>query len=101
MKTAGVDKLRIMIVEDEREIRDILKNLLEDEGFEVETLEDGMEIVSHVQEFSPDLLLLDQLLPGKLGNEVVKELRSNENFATLPIIIVTGLSGEDDKVNAL
>jgi DNA-binding response OmpR family regulator len=93
--------MKVMVVEDERDIRDILKNLLEDEGFQVVALENGLNIIEDIRTNQPDLLLLDQILPGKTGVEAVREVRANEAYAKLPIIMVTGLSGEDDKVNAL
>lgn len=93
--------MKVMVVEDERDIRDILKNLLEDEGFQVVAFENGQNILEDLRVNEPDLLLLDQILPGKTGVEAVREVRSSEKFAKLPIIMVTGLSGEDDKVTAL
>lgn len=93
--------MKVMVVEDERDIRDILKNLLEEEGFQVIALADGLNIMEEIRTNEPDLLLLDQILPGKTGVDALKEVRSSEKFAKLPIIMVTGLSGEDDKVNAL
>lgn len=93
-------KMKVMIVEDESDIRDILTNLLQEEGFEVVALENGLRIMQELGQHRPDLLLLDQLLPGKTGVEAVREVRGSEAFARLPIIMVTGLSGEDDKVNA-
>ena len=93
--------MKVMVVEDERDIRDILKNLLEEEGFQVVTFENGMNILEDIRINQPDLLLLDQILPGKTGVEAVREVRSSDLYATLPIIMVTGLSGEDEKVNAL
>lgn len=93
--------MKVMVVEDERDIRDILKNLLEDEGFQVVAFENGLNILDDLTTNEPDLLLLDQILPGKTGVEAVREVRSSEKFAKLPIIMVTGLSGEDDKVTAL
>lgn len=97
----GKASMKVMVVEDEHDIRDILKNLLEEEGFEVVALENGLRIMEELRANSPDLLLLDQMLPGKTGVEAVREVRASEQFANLPIIMVTGLSGEDDKVNAL
>jgi two-component system, OmpR family, phosphate regulon response regulator PhoB len=93
--------MKVMVVEDERDIRDILKNLLEEEGFEVVAFENGLNILEDIRVNEPDLLLLDQILPGKTGVEAVREVRQSESFSTLPIIMVTGLSGEDEKVNAL
>ncbi len=94
------ETLKVMVVEDEPDIRDIVKNLLEKEGFEVVVLENGLNIVEDLSRLQPDLLLLDQLLPGKTGIEIVREVRANQQFAKLPIIMVTGLSGEEDKVTA-
>lgn len=93
--------MKVMVVEDEADIREILRNLLEEEGFQVVALETGLNIMEELNQHRPDLLLLDQILPGKTGVEAVKEVRASQGFAKLPIIMVTGLSGEDDKVNAL
>lgn len=93
--------MKVMVVEDERDIRDILKNLLEEEGFQVVAFENGMNILEDIRINQPDLLLLDQILPGKTGVEAVREVRGSGHYSTLPIIMVTGLSGEDEKVNAL
>lgn len=93
--------LKVMVVEDERDIRDILKNLLEEEGFQVVALADGLNLLHEIALNQPDLLLLDQILPGKTGIDVLKELRLSHLYSKLPVIMVTGLSGEDDKVHAL
>ena len=93
--------MKVMIVEDENDIRDILRSLLEDEGFQVVAFDNGVNILEDLKTHQPDLLLLDQILPGKNGVSVVREVRANEQFANLPIIMVTGLSGEEDKVAAL
>lgn len=93
--------MKVMVVEDESDIREILKNLLEEEGFQVVALDNGLNLMEELQSNRPDLLLLDQILPGKTGVEAVREVRASQSFGRLPIIMVTGLSGEDDKVNAL
>jgi DNA-binding response OmpR family regulator len=93
--------MKVMVVEDESDIREILKNLLEEEGFQVVALDNGLNLMEELQFNRPDLLLLDQILPGKTGVEAIREVRASEKFGRLPIIMVTGLSGEEDKVNAL
>jgi DNA-binding response OmpR family regulator len=93
--------MKVMVVEDENDIRDILKNILEDEGFQVVALRDAMNLLDEMRANQPDLLLLDQMLPGKTGVQALREVRASEGFSTLPIIMVTGLSGEQDRVNAL
>jgi DNA-binding response OmpR family regulator len=92
--------LKVMVVEDERDIRDILKNLLQKEGFEVIALSDGKNLIQQLELNTPDLILLDRILPGKDGIDALGELRSNDKFSHLPVIMVTGLSGESDKVAA-
>jgi two-component system phosphate regulon response regulator PhoB len=93
--------MKVMVVEDESDIREILKNLLEEEGFQVVALDNGMNLLEELKSNRPDLLLLDQILPGKTGVEALREVRASQNFGRLPVIMVTGLSGEEDKVNAL
>ncbi len=93
--------MKVMVIEDEADIRDILTNLLEDEGFDVVALESGVNAIEDIKAHQPDLLLLDQILPGKTGIEVLREVRASATYSKLPIIMVTGLSGEDDKVSAL
>ena len=93
--------MKVMVVEDEHDIRDILKNLLEDEGFQVVALDNGLNLLEELRMHQPDLLLMDQVLPGKTGVQAVREVRDSEKFSRLPIIMVTGLSGEEDKVAAL
>ncbi len=94
------ETLKVMVVEDEPDFRDIVRDLLGKEGFQVAVVENGLSILDDLIRIQPDLLLLDQLLPGKTGIEIVREIRSHHQFAKLPIIMVTGLSGEADKVTA-
>ncbi len=93
--------MKIMVVEDESDIRDVLRTMLELEGFTPVTFESGVNILADLRQVQPDLLLLDHILPGKTGVEIIREVRATSEWAKLPIIMVTGLSGEDDKVNAL
>ena len=101
IRAGGNLGLRVMIVEDEKDIRDILQNIFEDEGYIVKALESGAQLLSEIEEFQPSVLLLDQILPGKHGVDLIKDIRNDAQFRHLPIIMVTGLSGEQDKVVAL
>jgi DNA-binding response OmpR family regulator len=94
-------KLKIMLIEDEHEIREILKSLLEDEGFEVIALENGIEVMSQLQKHLPHFLIVDQLMPVKKGVEVIHEIRAQGQFSKIPIIMLSALSSESDKVKAL
>lgn len=93
--------MKVMVVEDEKDIREILCTLLSDEGFSVVPVESGVGIADKIRNEKPDLLLLDQILPEKSGAEVIKELKAAAEFRQIPIIMVTGLSSENDKVAAL
>lgn len=91
-------KSKILIVEDERPISDIIKFSLEKEGYEVYTSFDGIEAIEKTRKINPDLILLDIMLPGKDGFEVCKEVRT---FSDKPIIMLTAKDTEVDKVLGL
>ena len=89
---------KILVVDDEKPISDIIKFNLIKEGFDVETAYDGEEAVEKVEEYNPDLLILDLMLPKKDGLEVAREVRQTHD---MPIIMVTAKGGEIDKVLGL
>jgi two-component system, OmpR family, response regulator VicR len=89
---------RILVVEDEEPIADILKFSLEREGYTVALAFDGIEAIQKTHSFQPDLILLDVMLPEKDGFEVCKEVRS---FSGVPIIMITARDSEIDKVLGL
>ncbi|MDM8213676.1 response regulator YycF [Enterococcus hirae] len=89
---------KILIVDDEKPISDIVKFNLEKEGYEVSTAYDGEEALEKVKEVEPDLILLDLMLPKVDGLEVAREVRKNYD---MPIIMVTAKDSEIDKVLGL
>ena len=89
---------RILVIEDEPQMRLGLRDNLELEGYEVETAADGDEGLQKAASFSPDLVILDVMLPGLSGTEVCRALRSRSN---VPIIMLTAKDGEIDKVVGL
>lgn len=89
---------KILVVDDEKPISDIVKFNLTKEGYEVYTAFDGEEAVEAVTEIEPDLVLLDLMLPKKDGLEVCREIRKNYD---IPIIMVTAKDSEIDKVLGL
>ena len=89
---------KILVVDDEKPISDIIKFNLTKEGFDVETAYDGEEAVEKVEEYNPDLMILDLMLPKKDGLEVAREVRQTHD---MPIIMVTAKGGEIDKVLGL
>jgi len=88
----------VLIVEDEQRLAELLRDYLQQSGFEVTCLDNGLPVVSFVQEQKPDLVLLDLMLPGKDGMEICKEIRT---FSGLPIIMVTARVEEIDRLLGL
>jgi two-component system response regulator VicR len=89
---------KILVVDDEKPISDIIKFNLNKEGFDVDTAYDGEEAIAKVEEYQPDLMILDLMLPKKDGLEVAREVRKDHDF---PIIMVTAKDTEIDKVLGL
>ncbi|MFC3041069.1 response regulator YycF [Virgibacillus xinjiangensis] len=89
---------KILVVDDEQPIADILKFNLEKEGYEVVVANDGDAAVELAEAEVPDLILLDIMLPGRDGNEVCREVRKNHS---MPIIMLTAKDAEIDKVLGL
>jgi two-component system response regulator VicR len=89
---------RIMVVEDEKPIADILRFNLEKEGYTVECVHDGLEAIQKATSQPPDLMLLDLMLPGADGIEVCRRIRQQHQF---PIIMLTAKDSELDKVLGL
>jgi two-component system, OmpR family, response regulator VicR len=89
---------RILVVDDEKPIADILKFNLQKEGYDVYCAYDGMEALEKVEEVQPELILLDIMLPQKDGMEVCREVRKKYD---MPIIMLTAKDSEIDKVLGL
>lgn len=89
---------KIMVVEDERPIAEIVKFNLEKEGYEVRIVGDGQEALDAVRLWQPDLMLLDIMLPSLDGISVCRELRKDY---PMPIIMLTAKGSESDIVNGL
>lgn len=89
---------KIVVVDDEKPIADILQFNLEKEGYDVLTANDGDEALELILKEVPDLVLLDIMLPGKDGMEICREVRKSHD---MPIIMLTAKDDEIDKVLGL
>ncbi|HEY4474933.1 MAG TPA: response regulator [Candidatus Paceibacterota bacterium] len=89
---------KILVAEDEEVLLNVLKDRFEAEGWEVTTARDGEEAVESIKKTRPDLVLLDLLMPKKDGFEVLKEIRGDQEFKTLPIIVVLSNLGSDEDI---
>ena len=95
---AGVARLRILIIEDERHLTDVLTYNLEREGYESVVAHDGQEGLRKAQTLLPDLILLDLMLPSLSGEQVCRELRAGERTRDIPIIMLSAKAEETDQV---
>jgi excisionase family DNA binding protein len=92
----GPSKERVMIVDDEPDALALMENMLSSEGYEIIKVSNATEVGLKAAQMSPDLILLDFLMPDINGFEVSKALRENELTRTIPIMAVTCLTKEDD-----
>jgi len=81
---------RILIVDDEADVRDYLRMALEDAGFIVETAQDGLEAMESVQRSAPDLVSLDLVMPRHSGAKFYHDLQKDKTHSKIPVLIVTG-----------
>lgn len=91
--------MRLIVIEDDQALQSLLKDQLQQAGFEVYCCSDGQEGLYQAAEFSYDLAIIDIGLPKLSGMEVVKQLREQQKI--LPVLILTARSGWQDKVNGL
>ncbi len=80
---------KILIIEDEEILLELLQKKLIQEGYEVTIAKDGVEGLEKVKEQVPDVILLDIIMPKMGGFEVMKELQKEEKFSSIPIIIIS------------
>ena len=92
---------KILLVEDESDLLKLLKYNLEKEGFKVSYATDGSLALAEMRRNGPDLVILDLILPGLDGLEICRQLRRNEKFARIPILILSARSEEADRVVGL
>ena len=90
--------MRILVVEDEPKLAEVLRTYLQASGFEVECVADGLGVMPSVRQAPPDLVLLDLMLPGRDGLEVCRDIRA---YAPIPVIMVTARTEEIDRLLGL
>ncbi len=94
-------RARVLLVEDEADIRELIRYSLAQAGLEVEEASDGAEALEKLRVFAPDLIVLDLMLPGMPGLEVCRRLRSRADTAQLPIMVVSARSNPSEKALGL
>jgi two-component system phosphate regulon response regulator PhoB len=96
-----MSRLNILVVEDEDAIRGMLMMVLEQAGFKAIAAADTEEARAVLAEASPDLILLDWMLPGISGVEWARRIKKEQGYRDLPIILLTARGEEEDKVRGL
>jgi two-component system phosphate regulon response regulator PhoB len=91
----------ILVVEDERSIRDMLRITLERNGFEVTDAADAETALVRIADRNPDLILLDWMLPGMSGIDLARRLKRDASASDTPIIMVSARGEEEDRVRGL
>lgn len=96
-----MEKIKILVVEDEAPIQELLQFNLERNKYRVKVVDSGEEALKQAELFAPDLILLDIMLPGADGLEVCKQLKANRKTESIPIVMLTALCEEADIVTGL
>ncbi len=86
---------KILLADDEEDVRDIVKMFLEGEGYDVVTAYDGLEALSMIDSEHPDLVLLDVMMPVMSGIEVARRLRANHGTSQIPVIMLSAAAQTD------
>ena len=97
MQARGTPRQRILIVDDEPHIRRLLATRLEAEGYDIREAGDGEECLTMLPGFVPDLVLLDLMMPGANGLEVLSRIRADPERASVPVIILTAKGQDSDR----
>lgn len=86
---AHASEKTVLVVDDEPDVRNFLAACLEDAGFNVKTAVDGVDALEKVKAHVPDLMTLDMVMPRKSGIQLMRNLREEEQWASIPVIVIT------------
>lgn len=98
-----MEDIKVLVVDDDNDILDVIRIILEDEGYTVSTLNNARGIIDELTGNRPDLILLDVMLCGLDGREVCKKMKVNPTFKTIPVIMISAshnLNGVLDQTSA-
>ena len=98
---SAIKAKRILVVDDEPDVTELLEYKLEQEGYAVEVLNDPMSFVAKVREFQPDLMILDIMMPELNGLQLCRIARSDPAMKNTPIIFLTAKGEGEDRVKGL
>jgi len=93
-------KKTILAVDDDEELLGLLEHILLDSDYQIHTATNGKDALKLARKLQPDLILLDILMPGMNGYEVLEELKRDDDTAMIPVIMLSGLNDERSKVKS-
>ncbi len=96
MSTSSSDRGRVLIVDDDRRILDLLVDLLELEGYEVAAAMDGAEGANLAHSFAPDVVISDVVMPVVGGLELCRRLKQDPRTASVPVLLISGIRKADE-----
>jgi two-component system phosphate regulon response regulator PhoB len=89
---------KILVVEDDKSISDLISLHLKKNNFEYLVVHNGEDALSHLDNFMPDFVILDWMIPGLSGLEVLRRIRNKQEYKNLPILMLTAKNSEQDKI---
>jgi putative two-component system response regulator len=92
---------RVLVVDDNPDMADLMRELLASRGYDVATVPDADEAEIEIRRRSPDLILSDVVMPGRSGYELCRQLKENPETRLIPFLLITGLSDREDKVKGI
>ncbi|NQU44128.1 response regulator [bacterium] len=95
------EKIRILVADDEEDIKIVLKMYLETVGYDVITAYDGLDTMERVKEEKPDLVLLDIMMPVIDGIEVLRQMKADEETRHIPVVMLTAASRSEMLAKAM
>lgn len=84
---------KVVVVDDEADVRIFLSTVLKKNGYDVHTAEDGVAGLALIKQEKPDLITLDLMMPKQSGTDLYRRLQKDKQLVTIPVIVISGLSG--------
>lgn len=91
---------RLLVCDDEKVLRDLVRATFEGQGYAVDEARDGSEAMARARSTRPDLIVIDMMMPGESGLETLRELRSDPNLGSTPVIMLTARTQVADRTAA-
>ena len=96
-----MERKKILVADDEKDYADLIKLVLEPEGFEVRLTDNGVSAIKALKEYRPDIVILDVNMPQMDGFETLRKIRKDPEFSHLPVIFLTVRKSDSAKVRGL